>query len=97
MISLSDILRRWRRPLAGALGVASLLGAAAAVWMMAAAWEHNPMRTIRDENGADWPYLMGIGLSWFVAVAALAAPPFALVAVALSEARDWIRGRGRRI
>lgn len=39
--------------------------------MMYVAWEHNPQGEFHDDTGVHWLYWLGIGFSWFVAVAGI--------------------------
>ena len=46
-------------------------GIAFGIWMMCAAWDHNPQGEFHNENGVEWGNLLGIGLGWFVAVSGI--------------------------
>lgn len=64
------------------LVVAMLIAAAVASAMLSAGFQHNPQGEFFDmETGRlDWPYAVGIWLSWFVPVFLVGAVPAAVVA-----------------
>ncbi|UPT72702.1 MAG: hypothetical protein M0D55_12205 [Elusimicrobiota bacterium] len=81
MNSLSELVRRWLAPLRAAAAVALAFGGAFGV-----------IAATRAEE----PSAVGLLLA-SAAVSSFVFPPAALVLVALSEARDYVRGRGRRV
>lgn len=70
-------MRRWQSTLVTpslvGLVPAALVGAA----VLYVTWSDNLSMTIRDENGVNWSYWLGLGVSWaiptFVLVTAVAA------------------------
>lgn len=48
-----------------------LLGFCLGALMLYVAWDHNPQGEFRDETGVHWLAWLGIGFSWFIAVAGI--------------------------
>ena len=81
MITLQELLRRWRRPLTSAALFALALGAGFA--------------SLAASKAEDPSAVLAILLA--AAAASMLFPPIAVVFMALSEAHDYIRARGRRV
>jgi hypothetical protein len=49
----------------------SVVGASVAAFMMYVAWQHNPQGEFHDDAGIHWLPWLGVGLTWFLAIAGL--------------------------